>query len=148
MGAELSPERAAFLARDFSRGFPAYVGYAVLDVRFGRFETELVIEPRHTQQDGFVHAGVMATMLDHTMGYAAFSTIEPDFRILSVEFKLNFLRPATGEKLICRARIIKAGSRLIPIEGDVFSLHDGSERLVARGMGTMASVPASRIKPA
>ena len=100
MGVELSPERAEFLARDFSRGFPAYVGYSVLDVRFGRFETELVIEPRHTQQDGFVHAGVMATMLDHTMGYAAFSTIEPDFRILSVEFKLNFLRPATGDKLV------------------------------------------------
>ena len=146
MEEKLSGERVEFLARDFVRGFPAHVGYTVENVAFGKFETRLVIEPFHVQQDGFVHAGVMATMVDHTMGYAAFSTVAPDFRILTVEFKINFLRPAKGRELICRARVIKVGAKLVPTESEVFSWNDTEEQLVAKSMATMAAVPDRKLQ--
>jgi uncharacterized protein (TIGR00369 family) len=147
MEKKLSSERKEFLARDFVQGFPAYVGYTVKSVEYGRFETRLVIEPHHTQQDGFVHAGVMATMVDHSMGYAAFSAVEPDFRILTVEYKINFIRPAKGRDLICRSRVIKVGPKLIPTEGEVFSFDGTEETLVAKSMATMAAVPDRKLKP-
>jgi len=147
MDEKLTDGRKEFLSRDFVQGFPAYVGYTVENVQYGCFETRLVIEPRHIQQDGFVHAGVMATMVDHSMGYAAFSTVAPDFRILTVEFKINFLRPAKGRELVCRARVIKVGSKLIPTEGEVFSFDGTEETLVAKSMATMAAVPGRKLKP-
>ena len=142
---ELPAERAAWLARDFCRGFASYVGYRVSQVQWGRFETRLAVEPRHSQQDGFVHAGVTGTMADHTMGYAAFTVVPADCRILSVEYKLSFIRPAVGQELICRARIIKPGRTLIPTEAEVLAVNDGQAKLVAKAMASMAVVPAERI---
>ena len=143
---QLPPERAAWLARDFCQGFPAYVGYRVTRVSWGRFETQLAIEHRHAQQDGFVHAGVTGTMADHTMGYAAYTVIPEDHRILSVEYKLNFIRPAVGQELICRARIIKPGRTLIPTEAEVLAANRGATKLVAKAMASMAVVPENSLK--
>jgi acyl-coenzyme A thioesterase PaaI-like protein len=75
MVSEISKERADFLAKDFSRGFLAYCGIEGKVVRRGCVESRVRIEDHHRQQDGFIHAGVMATMADHTGGYAAFTTV-------------------------------------------------------------------------
>lgn len=145
MTGKLSGERAEFLARDYARGFPADVGYRVTRVDWGEFHTALTIAERHTQQDGFVHAGVMATMADHTMGYASYTIVPDDRRILTVEYKINFLRPAMGRELVCRARVVRPGARIIPAEAQVFCLDQGAETMVAKALGTMAAVDQARL---
>ena len=136
------PEWLAFLRQDFARGFPAYCGIKVTHVAHGIFETHLEVRPEHQQQDGFVHAGVMATMADHTAGYAAFTIVPPDKRVLTVEFKINFLKPAAGRQLLCRGRVVNGGRRIIVAEADVFSVTDGNEKHVARAIVTLMVVEA------
>ena len=83
-------ERFEFLKKDYVQGFPANCGFEVERVGYGIFESRLKIGSVHQQQDGFVHAGVIATMADHTAGYAAFTTVSDKYRILTIEFKINY----------------------------------------------------------
>ncbi|PWH18349.1 MAG: thioesterase [Ardenticatenia bacterium] len=143
----MTPEEwFAFLRQDFARGFPAYCGIEVVHVAYGIFETRLEMRPEHQQQDGFAHAGVMATMADHTGGYAAFTIVPPDRRVLTIEFKINFFKPAAGQYLICRARVINGGRRIIVSEADVFSLRDDTEKHVARAIVTLMAVEADHLQ--
>jgi uncharacterized protein (TIGR00369 family) len=92
-----------------------------------------------TQQDGFLHAGVLASVADSACGYAAFSLMPATARVLSIEFKVNMLAPATGDAIV-RASVIRAGKRIMVCRADVFSSVDGSEKLVAAMQGTMMVV--------
>jgi uncharacterized protein (TIGR00369 family) len=146
MTREISEERRAFLARDYSRGFIAYCQLEAETITHGFFQSRVTIEPHHRQQDGFIHAGVMATMADHTAGYAAFTTVSEEYQILTIEFKINFLRPAHGDALICRSRIIREGKRIIIAESEVSDVMDGSETLVAKAMVTLMAVHRDRLR--
>jgi len=132
--------RIEYLKKDFVQGFPAYCGFEVEKVAYGRFETRLKLRPEHRQQDGFAHAGLMATMADHTAGYAAFTTVSESSRILSIEFKINFFKPALGAILICRAEVIKPGRTIIVAESELFTKADNAEKLVAKAMVTLMAV--------
>ncbi len=149
----ITADRAAFLAEDFRRGFIDYCGFRARRIDSGLFESEIDIEERHRQQDGFIHAGVMATMADHTAGYAGFTTVDPGFQILSVEFKINFLKPAFGRALRCRARVIRGGSRIIVAESEVFDVRvteksDAEEiELAAKAMVTLMAVRREKLAP-
>ena len=145
MTKEISEERAAFLARDYSRGFIQYCQLEAEIVKRGFFQSRVTIETHHRQQDGFIHAGVMATMADHTAGYAAFTTVSEEYQILTIEFKINFLRPAHGNALICRSRIIREGKQIIIAESEVSDLAEGSETLVAKAMVTLMAVHRDRL---
>jgi uncharacterized protein (TIGR00369 family) len=103
------------------------------------------VKNEHRQQDGFVHAGVIATMADHTSGYASFTTVSEKFRILTVEFKINYLKPAIGPVIICRSKVINNGKKIKVVEAEVFSVANGSEKLVAKGMFTQAAVAAANL---
>ena len=140
----MNQDRFDFLKGDYIRGFPAYCGFEVDHVAYGRFEASLKIGPDHRQQDGFVHAGVIATMADHTAGYAAYTTVSEEFRILTIEFKINYFRPATGEAVVCRSRVISNGKKIIVSESEVFSISEGRERLVSKAMVTLMAVPTSK----
>ncbi|HEX8143296.1 MAG TPA: PaaI family thioesterase [Pyrinomonadaceae bacterium] len=118
--------------------FVSDVGIKMSGLGVGWCETTLDILPRHSQQDGYVHAGVQATMADHTAGGAGGSIIRPDELVLSVEFKINFLRPAIGQSLRCRADILKAGRSLIVVESEVFTLNGAQEKLTAKATITLA----------
>ncbi|MEQ8253369.1 MAG: PaaI family thioesterase [Smithellaceae bacterium] len=131
-----------FVKKDFVQGFPAFCGFEVSSVDYGLFETRLSVKNEHQQQDGFVHAGVIATMADHTSGYASFTTVSEKFRILTVEFKINYLKPAIGPVIICRSKVINNGKKIKVVEAEVFSVANGSEKLVAKGMFTQAAVAA------
>jgi len=141
----MNKEWAEFLKTDFVQGFPAYCGYQVDRVEYGKFETSLKVHPYHRQQDGFVHAGVIATMADHTAGYAAFTTVTDEYRILTIEFKINYFRPAKEEKIVCRSRVINRGKKIIVSESEVFSVSSKNERLVSKAMVTLMAVPASNL---
>ncbi len=141
----MNKEWLDFLKKDYVQGFPAYCGFEVEGLAHGEFETRLKLRSDHMQQDGFVHAGVIATMADHTAGYAAFTTVSEEFRILTIEFKINYLRPAEGEALICRSRVINGGKTIIVSESEVFSVSEGLEKVVSKGLVTLMAVPASKI---
>lgn len=101
--------------------FIQHLAMRLLDIGEGWCETEIEIEGHHHQQDGFIHAGVQATMADHTAGSAASTLIQPGQYVLTVEFKINLLRPAKGERLRCRAEVLKAGRSLSVVESKVFT---------------------------
>ncbi len=146
MGKELTIKRMRFLKRDYSRGFIADVGYRAVKLEKGYVESRLKILDRHRQQDQYVHAGVIATMADHTAGYAAFSLVPEGHRILTIEFKINFLNPAFGFNLICRSRILREGRQILVGESEVFDQRSEGEVLVAKAIVTLRSIPQSKMK--
>ena len=87
----------------------------------------------------------MATMADHTAGYAAFTTVAEEFQILTIEFKINFLKPAYGDTLICRSRVIRGGSSVIVSESEVFDIRDRGETLAAKAMVTLMPVHRDKL---
>jgi len=113
--------RIEFLRSDFVQGFPAYCGFTVDHISESRFETRLSVRSEHRQQDGFVHAGVIATMADHTAGYAAYTLIPETSRILTIEFKINFFKPAVGNLLVCRSAVISPGKSILAAESILYS---------------------------
>jgi uncharacterized protein (TIGR00369 family) len=141
----LGKEREAFLARDYSRGFIKYCRFEPEVIKRGYFSSRVTIREHHRQQDGFIHAGVMATMADHTAGYSAFTTVSEEFQILTIEFKINFLRPAFGKALVCRSRVIREGSQLIISESEVFDQREGEEILVAKALVTLMVVHKEKL---
>lgn len=97
----------------------------------GICETSLVVQERLLQQHGFIHGGVIATMADHTAGGAARS-VSGDKDVLTVEFKINYLRPAIGDRLRCTATVLRAGKTVIVAEALVYASNAGKETLVAK----------------
>ena len=94
------------------------------------------------QQDGYLHAGIITTIADSACGYAAYTLMPAGSNVLSVEFKVNLLRPAQGEAFVARAEIIKAGRTLTVVRADVFALTGDDKVLVATMQGTMICVAA------
>lgn len=121
--------------------FISALGIDLVSAGDGECATMLTIGSRHLQQDGFVHAGVQSTMADHTAGAAAGTLIGSGDIVLTAEFKINLLRPARGEALLCRARVINPGRKLMVVESEVYCLADSTETLVSKLLGTMAVVP-------
>lgn len=116
------------------------LGIEINKIEAGYCETILSIKEKHLQQDGFVHAGVLATIADHTAGGAAASMIKDTQTILSIEFKINMLRPAIGEELICKAKVIKNGKTISIVDSEVFSIKDKEEKMVSKAIVTLAVV--------
>ena len=136
-------KRIAYLKKDYNQGFPAYCGFIVDHVDYGVFESRLVIRPEHRQQDGFVHAGVIATMADHTAGYSAYSTIPENMRILTIEFKINYFKPVPGNEIICKSKVISAGKNIIVSESEIYTRSDKKEVLVSKAIVTLIAVLSS-----
>lgn len=109
----------------------------------GFVATELAVGPRHMQHTGRVHAGVMAAMADHSMGAAAQTQAPAGRWALTAELKTSLLRGAQGERLVCEARVIKAGRTLSFTEAEVFAETAGQRTLVMKASATMAIVAAS-----
>jgi uncharacterized protein (TIGR00369 family) len=120
--------------------FIADLGIELDSVGDGECVTTLELENRHLQQDGYVHAGVHATIADHTAGVAAATMLRKNQMVLTVEFKINLLRAARGERLICRAEVLKPGRRFSVVESEVFCISAEGEHLVSKITATMANV--------
>src|SRR6476646_4780495 len=102
----------------------------------GVCETSLIVQERLLQQHGFIHGGVIATMADHTAGGAARS-VSGNKDVLTVEFKINYLRPAIGDRLHCVATVLRAGKTVIVAEALVYASNAGKETLVAKLIETL-----------
>ena len=114
------------------------LGMELAAIAPGRCETALALTERHLQQDGVVHAGVLATMADHTAGSAGASMVGADEYVLTAEFKINLLRAARGARLHCIGTVLKPGRRLIIAESEVFDGDSRQGRLVAKAIVTLA----------
>ncbi|MGB8326367.1 MAG: PaaI family thioesterase [Steroidobacteraceae bacterium] len=120
--------------------FIASLGVELESVSAGQCRTTLRLKPSHLQQNGIVHAGVIATVADHTAGAAAGSVLDPGSYPLTVEFSINLLRAAFGDQLTCHARVLKPGRTLIVAESEVFAGEGAAAVLVAKALVTLAVV--------
>ncbi|MBN1376188.1 MAG: PaaI family thioesterase [Dehalococcoidia bacterium] len=138
-------ERLEFLKKDAVQGFTRMIGLTPVSLKPGEFITRIKLEEHLCQQDGFVHAGVISTMADHSAGYACYSLVPESHRILTVEFKISFFKPASGDYLECKAWVSKPGRQILFTEAEIYSVKDGNKVLIARAMHTMASVPREKV---
>lgn len=116
------------------------LGARLVRVAPGEVEVDLPFREELTQQHGFLHAGIVTTVLDTACGYAAFTLMPADAAVLSIEFKTNLLAPARGELLRARARVVRAGRTITVCAGDGWMLDGGEERHVATMLATMMTV--------
>lgn len=116
------------------------LGAELIRVEPGVVEIELANRPEVTQQNGFIHAGAIASVLDSACGYAAFTLMPADAAVLSVEFKVNLLVPARGERLFARAEVKRAGRTITVCSADAFIAVGSERKLVATMLGTMMCV--------
>lgn len=116
------------------------LGIEIARLEPGEIELTMPYSPAYTQQHGFVHAGVIATALDSACGYAAFSLMPGDAAVLTVEFKVNLLAPAKGERFVFRSRVVKPGRTITVCDARAVAVDAGAEKLVATMTGTMMAV--------
>lgn len=128
--------------------FVAHLGLELEALGPGWCEARLDIQPWHLQQTGVVHAGVVATLADHCAGAAATTQLAPGEFVVTAEYKINLLRGARGERLHCRAEVLKPGQTLAVVEAQVFAEQAGKRELVAKLNATMAIIRPRRAAPA
>ena len=116
------------------------LGARLTRIEPGKVEIELPYRDVLTQQHGFLHAGVVTTVLDSTCGYAAFSLMPPGGGVLSVEFKVNLLAPAKGELLIARGRVLRAGRTISVCQADATMRSGSHETPIATMLATIMTV--------
>ena len=115
----------------------ATIGAELVHVAPGEVDIALPFSRQLTQQDGFLHAGVVAGAADSACGYAALTTMEPRAEVLTVEFKINLLAPAAGERLLVRGRVLRAGRTLTVCRADAVTISEGQEKHVATLTATL-----------
>ncbi|RJP46819.1 MAG: PaaI family thioesterase [Anaerolineaceae bacterium] len=116
------------------------LGAEIALLKAGEFHLTAPYDARFTQQDGFLHAGIVTTLMDSACGYAAYSLMPAASRVLSVEFKVNLLSPARGQRFRAEGRVIKHGRTLTVCEGKLFSIEKEEESLCAIMQATMICI--------
>jgi len=123
---------AEYVAASFSRQNAMHLIRATMPViEHGRTEIHVPHWDGIEQQHGFVHGGVVGMIADSAAGYAAMSMVAASSSVLTVEYKLNLVAPADGEKLIARGEVVRPGRTLIVTRAEVFAVKDGRETLCA-----------------
>ncbi len=140
----LEPQDPAFEARvraSFARQqVMTTLGATITAVTPGAVEIQLPFRQDLTQQHGFLHAGIITTIVDSACGYAALSLMPAQVGVLTIEYKVNFLAPAAGAVFIARGRVTKPGRTVTVCTGDVFAVQEGRETLIATMLATMMAV--------
>jgi uncharacterized protein (TIGR00369 family) len=120
----------------------ATIGATLESVAPGRVAIALPYAAHICQQHGFLHAGVVTTIVDSACGYAGLSVMPPGSAVLTVEFKVNLMAPAKGERFIAEGRVIKPGRTLVITQGEVLAFDGGKETTVAIITATLMRLEA------
>jgi len=128
--------RASFERQQFMKTIGARLSRVVP----GEVDIDVGMRDDLVQQHGFLHAGVLASAADSACGYAALSLMPADAAVLSIEFKINLLAPAAGDRIVARGRVLRAGKTITVCRGDVTAYNGNAERLVATMVATMMTV--------
>ncbi|MBW8316177.1 MAG: PaaI family thioesterase [Hydrogenophaga sp.] len=126
-----------------SQPFSQLIGAELVALSPGRCELQVPITEAVKQQHGFVHGGVLSYAADNALTYAGGTALRVP--VVTSEFKINYLRPAIGERLIARAEAVHTGKSQAVCRCDVFVVKDGEEKLCAVAQGSIAALPASPI---
>lgn len=116
------------------------LGASLAEIAPGRVVIELAWQQGLTQQHGFLHAGIIATALDSACGYAGSTLMPADAGILTIEYKINLLAPAQGERFRMEGAVVKPGRTITVTEGRAYALHEGREKLVATMGATLMTI--------
>ncbi len=136
-------DRAAFIRESFNRQtIMATIGATLESIGKGRAVIALPYAKHICQQHGFLHAGVVTTIVDSACGYAAFSTMPENSSVLTVEFKVNLMAPAKGDRFIAEGRVIKAGRTLTVTQGEVIAYEGDKAATIAIITATMMRLEA------
>lgn len=139
---ESNPDYEARVRASFARQQAmATIGAELTSVTRGAVEIEMDFAESLTQQHGFLHGGVIATVLDSACGYAGFSLMPADAAILTIEFKVNLLAPGKGERFLFRGSVTKPGRTIIVADGQAYALRpDREAKLIATMTATLMTV--------
>ncbi len=144
MGLQFQPKNPDFEARvreSFARQpMMAHLGVEMTEVAPGHCVLDMPYNRELTQQHGYIHGGALATIADSAAGYAAFTLMGPEDSPLTVEYKLNILRPGAGEHFVAKANVIKPGRTLTVVRADVFAIHNGTEALCVTSIQTLMAL--------
>ncbi len=113
---------------------------SITRVEPGEVQIELPYRADLCQQDGFIHAGISSTIMDSACGYAAFTLMPADARVLTIEFKINLLAPAAGDYFRAVGKVRKPGRSVTVAESELHAVVDGTDRLVATMVGTLMTM--------
>ena len=113
------------------------IGAYLIRIEPGQVEIGLNFREDLTQQHGYLHAGIVTTIVDSACGFAAYSLMPPDSEVLTVEYKVNLVNPAKGERFIAVGRVIKPGRTLTVCSGEVIVMEGGEKRIIAMMQTTM-----------
>jgi len=142
--APANPDFEAVVRGSFARqAFMATLGARLERVAPGEIEVSVPFDPAHAQQNGYLHAGVLAAVADSACGYAALTLAPPGHDVLAVEFKISLLRPAAAPRFLACARVLRAGRTLTTAAAEVFGIEDGPRRLVAAMLSTVIARAAA-----
>lgn len=123
------------------------LGASLKHISPGKAEIELPNREDLCQSHGFIHGGIIGTLLDTACGYAAFSLSATNADVLTIEYKTNFLAPATGNMLLGRGRVLRHGKNVIVCEAEGLMIKNGREKLVAKMTATLMTVSISKQLP-
>ena len=134
----LNPAFAKQVNDSFARqSLMSLIDARLTNVEPGRVEISLPFRGDLTQQHGYLHAGIITTIADSACGYASYTLMPPDSEVLSVEFKINLLRPAKGDSFVARAEVLRPGKTITAVRADVFAITNDKEILIATMQATM-----------
>lgn len=122
------------------QGLMRTLGATLTNITPGQVEIAMIPRPEISQQHGFVHAGAVSAIADSAAGYAALSIMPMDRGVLTTEFKINLLAPATGDRIVARGKVVKAGRTLTLAQTEVVAESEGKERLIALLTATFMAV--------
>lgn len=132
------PDFASVVQAEFEKqAFMKLIGAKLEKVAPGEVEIRLPFREELTQQNGYLHAGVVTTIVDNACGFAALTLMPAGATVLSVEFKVNLLSPAMGTDFIARGAVIKPGKTITVCSGEVYSLGGHEPKLVSSMSATM-----------
>lgn len=135
-------------ARVAEIAFCKLIGSEIDELGPGTCTASVARRPELLQYMGMFHGGVTAYLIDHATTVAAATILNPGQAVLTAEYKLNLMAPATGERLICRARVLRPGSTMTVVAADVFSIADGREKQTAAALATIAVVESAKLPAA
>lgn len=124
-----------------AQGAMRLIGAKLARVDRGLAEFEVAFRPELSQQNGFFHAGIVGTLIDTAGGCAGATMMPVGAGVLTVEFKLNLLAPADGERVLARGEVVKSGRTLSITQGRVFVYKNGVETLCALMQQTLIAMP-------
>jgi uncharacterized protein (TIGR00369 family) len=126
------------------QGAMTLIGARLREVAPGFCAIEITPRAEVSQQHGYVHAGIVAAIVDAAGGYAGYTLFPEDSSVLTVEFKLNLLAPAQGDRIVAEGHVVKPGRTLAITRGEVYAERDGARSLIALMQQTLIVMTGRR----